>query len=129
MDSKFREEIRRELINEYPEKTEEKIEVLLCLIEKTLNPVFFHLISVCSPKNGKAEVDVALLRALLRAENENTRRRSSSNLDPTIAQLRLALEWNRVDICIKYIFSEKLKDNVKFVLLMCFLNFNGILIA
>jgi hypothetical protein len=62
--------------------------------------------------NSKLEVDIAILRALLKkAEKENIKH-SENKTDPAVAQLRLALEWNRVDIAKKFIFTDEVKDRV-----------------
>jgi hypothetical protein len=61
-----------------------------------------------APKNGKVDVDIAILRALLKASNQN----SLKTTDPTVAQLGLALEWNRVDIAKKFILTDEVKDRV-----------------
>lgn len=77
-------------------------------------PEYSHLLTVCKPINGKAEIDMAVLKALLQAERENTMRDKTSNRDPVQAQLRLALEWNRIDIARDYILTEEVKDRVRF---------------
>ncbi len=113
LDPKSREEIRGKLINEYPKKPLKDIEPILAMIEKALDPVYAHLLTICRPRNGNAEVDMAVLQALLKAEKENTEaKKDSANVELAKAQLALALEWNRIDIVKKYIFTDELKDQV-----------------
>ena len=86
-------------------------------IEKSLDEKYAHLLTVCKPINDKAEIDVAILNALLKAEKENSKKepKNESSLGPAIAQLSLALQWNRVDVAKNFIFAdEQLKDKVKF---------------
>jgi hypothetical protein len=108
----MKEQIRNKLCNEYPKKPMKDIDPILEFIEKSLNPKYSHLLTICRPVNAVAEVDIAILRALLKSEKENTQR-SKNKIDPAVAQLRLALEWNRIDMAQKYIFTEDLKDQVK----------------
>lgn len=65
------------------------------LIENNLN-----LLTVCRPVNEQAEIDVAILLALLKKEaNENTHKYLQT-------QIKLALSWDRVDIARKFIFTN-----------------------
>jgi hypothetical protein len=111
----MKEQIRSKLCNEYPKKPIKDIEPILDFIEKSLNPKYSHLLTMCRPVNAIAEVDIAILRALLKSEKENSKR-SENKVDPAVAQLRLALEWNRIDMAKNYIFTEDLKDKVRFFL-------------
>jgi hypothetical protein len=111
---KSREEIRTKLINEYPKKPLKDIELILDMIERALNPIYAHLLTICRPRNGNAEIDMAVLQALLKAEKENTEQKkdTANNIELAKAQLGLALEWNRIDIVKKYILTPELKEQV-----------------
>lgn len=76
------------------------------LVEKNLN-----LLTVCRPTNGAAEIDVAILRALLKKEKSGV---ISSGDEEKYhqSQLRLALRWNRIDIARNFIFIDENRDKV-----------------
>jgi hypothetical protein len=115
LDPNFRLEIAEKLPPQHKPEVKEKI---LNNIEKALNPKYAHLLTVCKPVNSNAEIDVAILLALLKAEKESMQR-NEKDTDPAIAQLWLALEWNRIDVAKKYIFNDELKDKVsKFAVLI-----------
>jgi hypothetical protein len=87
-------------------KKPEVIANIVGFMEKALDPKYNHLFTVCKPINSNAEVDVAVLLALLKAEKKQ------KDVDPAIAQLWLALEWDRIDVARKFIFNDNLKDKV-----------------
>jgi transient receptor potential cation channel subfamily M protein 6 len=110
LDPNLRAEITEKLPPQHKNKPEVR-EKILSNIEKALDPRYAHLLTVCKPVNSNAEIDVAILLALLKAEKENTQR-NEKDTDPAIAQLWLALEWNRIDVAKKYIFNDELKDKI-----------------
>lgn len=65
-------------------------------------------LTVCRPVNEKADIDVAILRALLKMHSTvgdaNANLEVQRNLQ---TQLKLALSWDRVDIARNYIFTNK----------------------
>ena len=114
------------MINEYSRKPSHKdIDTILAYIEKCLDPKFQKFLNVCRPVKGKVEIDVAILIALLKATETNEKSENKrddnddSKLKTTIAQLDLALEWNRVDVAQKFIFTEELKNKVRFLKNKC----------
>ena len=105
------EEIKNKIYKEYPDRKtcpEEKCQLIL---KQSLNPKYQHLLTVCRPINSKAEIDVAILNALLKAESV-TSKNEKSKLESYRAQLNLALKWNRVDIAKNFIFTDDIKDCV-----------------
>lgn len=109
LNDEFRNEIRQKLLQTYPNKKPAEIDHILKFIEGSLIPEYQHLLSVCKPLNGKAEIDMAVLKALLQAENTA----KTFNHELIQGQLRLALEWNRIDIARDYILNEEVKDRVR----------------
>lgn len=67
-----------------------------------------HLLTVCRPLHGVAEIDVAILRALLKKEKTTDKDVSEYYQ----SQLRLALKWNRIDIARNFIFTDENRDKV-----------------
>lgn len=63
-------------------------------LEEVLN--YPNLLSTFRIDSNENEVDIAILRSLLKIENENS-----------ILQLNLALTWNRVDIAKNFIFTDE----------------------
>lgn len=113
VDVALREEIRAQLCKEYPDRPSEYIQPILEWVLKCLDPRFSHLLTMCPVANSKAEIDVAILLALLKSEQSSAvETDSKQRVDPAVVQLKLALEWNRTDIIKNYIFDEEVKDNV-----------------
>jgi hypothetical protein len=118
LDSKSREEIRAKLRIEFPGKNVNDINAILEKVENALNSASLHLLSVCRPINGNVNIDIAILLALLKAQKQITENVDGNAVASKFllekAQLRLALEWDRIDIAKKYIFdnSSELKDKV-----------------
>lgn len=78
-----------------------------------------NLMTVCRPVNDHADIDVAILRALLRKE------KSQESATYLQTQLKLALKWNRIDIAKKFIFTEENTDKVRIELKqLIFVNFH-----
>lgn len=65
-------------------------------LEKVLS--FSHLLNTFRIDSTKKdnEIDVAILRSLLKTQNEDS-----------ISQLSLSLTWNRIDIAKDYIFTDE----------------------
>jgi hypothetical protein len=101
LDAKLKDEIKSRVAKEYPARKPIEIENIYLGIEKSLDASYAHLLNVCSPINGNAEIDVAILRALLRKEKLQFQ-----------SQLELALNWNRIDIARNFIFTDENKDFV-----------------
>lgn len=135
MDDEFYKEIYAKFQNEYSNKTEKEIKEMVETMEKCLNPKFKNLLTVCPSNNLNAQIDVAILNALLRAVKKGDdpskqalsarelSKRSTQKKSPKIIveqdyskyqkQLHLALDWNRADIARKFIFTDELSDQVK----------------
>ncbi len=87
----------------YPSLKQPIIEKILKNIEMTLNPIYSQYLTVCKTiNNGNVEIDVAILRALLKAKSE-----AIINENSIQSQLRLALKWNRIDMAKNFIMTEK----------------------
>lgn len=116
-------------MKEFPNKKEHEIKKMMVFIEAILNPSFSHLVTVCRPTNGNAEIDVAILNALLKAkgkekldETKKQEVRDADSKDPDFSerpevnqyqeQLRLALAWNRIDMARNFIFTDENKHKV-----------------
>ncbi|RNA06320.1 transient receptor potential cation channel subfamily M member 2 isoform X1 [Brachionus plicatilis] len=90
-------DLRNELMNKsqilWPNKSASDI---VDDLEDALN--YPHLLSTFRLDSAKKEneIDVAILRSLLKTQNENS-----------ISQLSLALTWNRIDIAKDYIFTDE----------------------
>lgn len=67
-----------------------------------------NLLTVCRPFNGVAEIDVAILHALLKKEKSVVAKQEYLQ-----SQLRLALKWNRIDIARNFIFTDENRDKVR----------------
>ena len=80
---------------------------ILDLIQSSLNPKYMHLVNICRPINGNAEIDVAILKAFLKS-TEGTKEENKYQ-----TQLRFALSWNRIDIARSFIFTDENKDVVR----------------
>jgi len=68
-----------------------------------LNEKNLDLLTVCRPVNDNADIDVAILRALLKKQSTDYQ-----------TQLKLSISWNRVDIARKFIFTDENIDKVGF---------------
>lgn len=107
-DPHFRDEIISK-VEKYT-KDEKKMSSIIKSIEQTvLVESNHHLLTVCRPVNGVAEIDVAILRALLKKE-KSTNQQDEANYYQS--QLRLALKWNRIDIARNFIFTDENRDKV-----------------
>ena len=99
----------------YPNLNQTVIDDIINNIEKALNPIHSQYLTVCKTNNGEGEIDVAILQALLKANSKGTNNENSIQ-----SQLRLALEWNRVDVAKDYILTDENKtvmgslDNLMF---------------
>lgn len=91
LDDKLRAEIS-DKIYEYYKKPPEPI---LKSFEKTLE--YPHLLSVYRMSYDELgnDLDIAILRSLLKAKNDNVK-----------AQLRLCLTWNRIELARNFIFND-----------------------
>lgn len=68
----------------------------------------FKFLNVCRPVNERADIDVAILQALLKIHSTTTEEKNSSETQRNLqTQLKLALSWDRVDIARKFIFTTK----------------------
>jgi hypothetical protein len=107
LDKSIMDELKKRAQKEYPNKKSEEIDVILRDIEMTLNPKYSQFLTVCKPINGNAEIDIAILRALLKAKNK-----SVNNENEIQTQLRLALKWNRIDVAKIFIMTDENKDKL-----------------
>jgi hypothetical protein len=107
LDETIMDELRVRARREYPNKKPKEIDVILRDIEMTLNPKYSQFLTVCKPINGNAEIDIAILRALLKAKNK-----SVNNENEIQTQLRLALKWNRIDVAKIFIMTDENKDKL-----------------
>lgn len=98
----FKQEIRERVEDRYKGQTD-KINKIIGHLTDTLKEEKLHLLTVCRPVNGHAEIDMAILRALLKAKTNDSR-----------VQITLALEWDRIDITRNFIFTDQKKDTVSF---------------
>jgi hypothetical protein len=95
-----------------------KVTDILGNVEKALKEEYHKLLTVCRPINGKAEIDVAILRALLKKEeakrekNESTTLAEADKYRYLQTQLSLALKWDRIDIAQNFIFTDENRDKV-----------------
>lgn len=106
MSDEFWEEVKHHLIiglsnTKDPNK---RAETVLKYIKEALKLENLHLFTVCKSRNGRAELDVAILEALLYAEKDIEQEFGT--------QLKLALSWNRIDIARKYLFIGQNIDRV-----------------
>ncbi len=115
-------EKEKQKLNEDKKKLESDKKLMNEIVDnviKSLDPKHKHLLTLCRPVNGKAEIDVAILNALLKAEskkgetaeNKNNIITNNKSDQKTLAQLKLALKWNRIDIAKNYI-TDDLKDKI-----------------
>ena len=88
----------------YSRLNQSQIDDILKTIEMTLNPIYSQYLTVCKTDNGIGEIDVAILQALLKANDKG-----ASNEINIQSQLRLALKWNRIDIAKNYILNDENK--------------------
>jgi hypothetical protein len=98
MDDSLRSEIRRKIDLQWPEKTKSVFEDL----ERALEYSDYLSVYRLESDDLGNDIDVAILRALLKAKKDNYK-----------AQLKLSLTWNRVDIASNYIFTSEKSVNVK----------------
>ena len=63
---------------------------------------YLHLLNVCRSRNGQTELDVAILEALLNAKKEIKFE----------SKLKLALNWNRIDIARNYLFNDENREKI-----------------
>jgi hypothetical protein len=98
MDDSLRNEIMRKIENQWPP---EKAKLVFEDLERALE--YSDYLSVYRLESGDQnnDIDVAILRALLKAKKDNYK-----------AQLKLSLTWNRVDIASNYIFTSEKNINV-----------------
>ena len=134
MDPEFREEIKAKFKSEYSAKNDEEINKMVDIMQSCLDPKYKHLLTVCPSNNLNAQIDLAILNALLQAvkqednAQDNLTSRSiqkksfKKQLEPESSkyqkQLHLALDWNRADIARKFIFTDELSDKVNSILLI-----------
>lgn len=73
-------------------------------IKEALKLENLNFLTVCRSRNGRAELDEAILKALLYAKKGN----ENDNMEKEFeTQLELALSWNRIDIARKYLFIDQ----------------------
>jgi hypothetical protein len=101
LDEDLKNEILNRINHEYPKNDKERNENILKSIQSILDPKYSHLINICRPINGNAEVDVAILKAFLKSKKQEYQ-----------TQLKFAQSWNRIDIARDFIFTDENKDNV-----------------
>ena len=94
------------LNHEYGTKFNEnsRIDAMISHIESLLDPKYDHLITICRPINGNAEIDVAILKAFLKSTKVTKEENKYE------AQLMFALAWNRIDIARSFIFTDENKE-------------------
>ncbi len=107
LDASFLEELEAKALKEYPTQHPVVIKKILKNIASALDPSYYHLLTVCNANNGQADIDVAILRSLLKANNKG-----DINENEIQVQLRLALKWNRIDIARNFILTEENKEKV-----------------
>ena len=73
-------------------------------IESLLDPKYDHLINICRPINGNADIDVAILKAFFKSTQVTV----GENMYEK--QLMFALDWNRVDIARNFILTDENKE-------------------
>ena len=110
LDQSFVDELEAKAHKEYPTQNPAVIKKILKNIAGALDPAYYHLLTVCNAKSGKADIDVAILRSLLKANNKG----DNINENEIQIQLRLALKWNRIDIARNFILTEENKEKVFF---------------
>lgn len=124
MDEEFLNEIENKFKLEYNKKSEKEIKDMVKTMKECLDPSFKHLLTVCPATNLNAEIDVAILNALLQAVKQEIDLVQADKLvkkkgrhleydNKYQKQLHLALDWNRADIARKFIFTDELSDKVK----------------
>lgn len=104
-------QFRDEIISKVEKYTSDrqKVDSIMKSIDLTvLDESKHHLLTVCRPLHGVAEIDVAILRALLKKEKTDDKDVSEYYQ----SQLRLALKWNRIDIARNFIFTDENRDKV-----------------
>ncbi|CAF4180717.1 unnamed protein product, partial [Rotaria sordida] len=74
---------------------------------------FLHIISLSSRHLVEPDIDLAILQALLKATSD--KKGCEATIQRKREQLRLALEWNRVDIARNYIMKNKADWNDIFI--------------
>ncbi|RNA09709.1 transient receptor potential cation channel subfamily M member 3 isoform X26 [Brachionus plicatilis] len=102
----FWNEVRRQLIRGYSntKDPDSRADKTLKWIKESLKIENLHLFTVCRSRNGRAELDVAILEALLYAGKDKEKDFET--------QLKLALSWNRIDIARNYLFIGQNIDRV-----------------
>lgn len=85
------------------------------VIQKTLHPDNLHLLTVCRSRNGNAELDVAILEALLNEKKGQKDSDDKISQEKFQSQLKLALKWNRIDIAKNYLFTDDNSDKVALI--------------
>lgn len=115
-DPQFKEEIRSKIIEKCFKDTvkdpviDTKIESIMTSIEKAVlkDEEKLKFLTVCRPVNEKADIDVAILRALLKIHSTVSDANANLEVQRNLqTQLKLALSWDRVDIARNYIFTNK----------------------
>ena len=107
-DPQFKKEIRNNI--EIYFKDTVKIESIMTSIEKAVlnDEEKLKFLTVCRPVNEKADIDVAILRALLKIHSTVSDANANLEVQRNLqTQLKLALSWDRVDIARNYIFTNK----------------------
>jgi len=101
-DPDLRAEVSRQIASKFPDENKEKI---LLDMEQIFHPENRHLITVFSLKadNNTSDIDEAIIDALIKAKKSNFH-----------SMTRMCLEWDRVDVARKFIFTE---DNLQFICL------------
>ena len=99
LDDNLKQEILTKIESQWPGKN--SIEILTHFEETLQKPELLSVFKLDS--NGQAnDIDVAILRALLKAKKNNFK-----------AQLKLALSWNLIDIAKNFIFNDENTWEVK----------------
>lgn len=95
-------------MEKYTRDEKKKLSIIKSIESTVLVESNHHLLTVCRPVNGVAEIDVAILRALLKKEKAA----GNDDINAYQSQLKLALKWNRIDIARSFIFTDEHRDKV-----------------
>ncbi len=101
----------------FESNSEKEKESMIISTEKSLDPKYDHLLSVCKSDNG--DIDKAILKALLKAVKNKKKKKGNlgeEHIKEYQNQLKLALKWDRVDIARNYIFKEEKKEHVGLII-------------
>jgi hypothetical protein len=107
-----KEKLKHEFFNQFYEKDKiekDKLEEGYTNFEESLDPRYDHLLTLYDPgDDSNLEIDVAIFLALLNKDKKN----KEMDLISIKNQLKLAMDFNRIDIAKKFIFVEDISNIV-----------------